>query len=173
VGRDVWHRRQLRRIGLTALAVVLGVGVWQGVAGATATGGKTVKIQRHNANCGRPFGKQQIGTATFQRDGGTISVDVDLTNADPDTSYLVNLYTVKDNGGCKFLETIDELETDGAGMAHGEYPSQVGPKSGSFFVDLFEGGCEWAPTTQPFGCAPQKHGPDSNKLHNQSLIVNL
>ena len=64
------RNRQVRRIGLTALVVVLGVGVWQGVAGATsAKSGKTAKIQRHNANCGRHVGSRAIGTATFSRDG--------------------------------------------------------------------------------------------------------
>jgi len=167
MGKHVRNRRQLRRIGLTALAVVLGVGVWQGVAGATATGGKTVKIQHHNANCGRSVGTPSIGTATFHRDGNTVSVDVSLTNADPDSDFFVILYLVKSNGGCKLVEDMGEIETDDFGMAQGEYSSQVDPKGHKFFIDISVGDTV-APTHGSHGGPPP-----TSPFDNDSLIVNL
>ena len=117
------RNRQLRRIGLTALVVVLGVGVWQGVAGATATGGKTApSIQRHNANCGRHAGSRAIGTATFSRDGDELFVDVELTGADPNADYDVELW-MANNNGCEFVNNMGPIGTDGTGQGSGEYTS--------------------------------------------------
>jgi len=169
MGKHVRNRRQLRRIGLTALAVVLGVGVWQGVAGATATS-KTEKIQHNNANCGRSIGTPQIGTADFSRNGNTVSVDVNLTSADPDRVFTVQLWMPKAGGHCKLVGGIGEIETDDAGMGHGKYSSPVDPKSHEFFVDLLMGGCVKAP--KPLAnCLPD--GAKVAPVDNDSLIANL
>jgi len=176
VGRYVWNRRQLRRIGLTAVVVVLAVGAWQGVAGATATGGKTEKIQHHNANCGRSIGTPPIGTAKFKRDGNSLSVDVNLTSAEEDSDFLVDLYLVKPNGSCKFVDEMGKIETDGAGMGHGSYESQVDPKSHKFFVDILREVCtDESTSVQPCdgGGAPTKHGPNVSPVDNDSLIAEL
>ena len=132
-------RRRLRRVGLTAAVVVLGVGVWQGVAGATATGGKAVKIEHHNGNCGRTVGTPSIGTATFSRSGNTVSVKVDLVSADEDTNFEIILFIVKSGGGCKNVADMGSLTTDSGGRAHGEFSAQVDPKSSNFFMDAFDG----------------------------------
>lgn len=161
MGTHSWNRRYLRRTGLFALVVVLGVGVWQGVA--AATGGKTVKIQHHNANCGRSVGTEAIGSATFSRDGNTVFVDVNLVSGIPEFDYEVDLYMVKSNGGCKFIDDMGVLGTDENGQGQGEFSSQVDPKAQKFFVDLSEG--------LPF--APATNGGDTSPFDNDSLIVKL
>ena len=161
MGTHARNRRYLRRTGLLALVVVLGVGVWQGVA--AATGGKTVKIQRHNANCGRSTGTPQIGTATFSRDGNTVFVEVNLTNADPFTDYVVELWMIKTSDGrCKFVDDMGPIGTDGAGQGTGSFSSSVDPKANLFFIDVSIGDTETAP-----------NGGETFPLDNDSLIVKL
>jgi len=171
VGRHAQNPRRLGRFGLMALAVVLGVGVWQGVAAATATSGKTVNIQHHNANCGRSIGTEPIGTATFSRDGNTLMVDINLTNADPNTDYFVELWTPKSKD-CKFLDDMGKIETDSNGQAQDEFSSQVDPKKTKFFIDVTIGDCLDAPTAKP-DCFVSRRGPGVNSFDNDSLIVKL
>jgi hypothetical protein len=163
------RNRQLRRIGLTALVVVLGVAVWQGVAGATATGGKTVKIQHHNANCGRHAGSGPIGTATFSRDGSVVMVHVKLTSADPYTDYSVVLWKAV-NDGCDEIEDMGGIETDGAGQAEDDFSANVGNKKQNYFVDILLDECN-APEGQP--CSPQMRGDETSQEDNDSLFVRV
>jgi len=156
------NRRHLGRIGLATVVVVLGVGVWQGVAGATAAD-KTVKIQGHNANCGHPSGKGPIGMATFSRDGDELSIDVALTDASKNTDYFVELWIAKDNGGCRPVADLGPLLTDGAGQAEDVFSTLVDPKKHNFFVDVALEDNR-APT----------HGPEqSTKVDNDSLIAHI
>ena len=141
MGNHEQNRSRLRRIGLAALVVVLGVGVWQGVAGATATSGKVIRIQHHNGNCGRSIGTPFIGTATFSRAGDAVDVRVDLMSAEPNLEFDIALYAVKPDGDCKFLGLMDSLgssllTTDGNGQAKGHFElTGVDPKSQTFFMD--------------------------------------
>ena len=160
------RNRQVRRIGLTALVVVLGVGVWQGVAGATSAKGKTAKIQRHNSNCGRHAGSRAIGTATFSRDGDTtLDVDVNLTSADPNTNYFVELWMATNGGDCEFVTDMGPLNTDGAGQGSGEYSAGVDNKKHNYFVDvtLSDGG---APTHS-------QNGDETDGDDNDSLFIRI
>ena len=157
------NRRQLRRIGLATVIVVLGVGVWQGVAGATAAD-KTVVIQGHNANCGHPSGKGSIGAATFSRDGDELLVDVNLTNAQKNTDYFVELWMAKDNGDCVLVDDMGELLTDGAGQAEDVFAALVGPKKHNFFVDV---------TTEQIDRPVGARGPQSSFFDNDSLIAHI
>ena len=162
-------RRRLGRFGLAALVVVLGVGVWQGVAAATS--GQTVDIQKRNSNCGRSTGTHAIGTATFYLEGTDLVVDVNLTNADPDTKYDIVLYSVKPGNNCRERDEMGELDTDGNGQGQGEYSSQVDPKKQKYFIDVAFYGCPEAPHAKPACGAP--NGPDVRSEDNDSLIVKL
>ena len=158
------NRRQLRRAVLATVIVVLGVGVWQGVAGATAAS-KTEVIQGHNANCGHPSGKGPIGAATFSREGTELFIDVVLTDASKNTDYIVQLWKANSNGGCERLEIdMGELATDGAGQAEGVFSALVGPKKGNFFVDI---------TTGEIVEFPGLRGPQSSIFDNDSLIAHI
>ena len=163
MGKHERTRRHVRRFGLTALVVVLGVGVWQGVA--AATGGKTVKIQHHNANCGRSVGTEAIGSATFSRDGNEVFVDVNLTNAQSFTDYFVELWLVKSNGDCKFLDEMGIVATDGSGVGENELSSEVDPKKHNFFVDVV--------SEEAVQSVQSIHGSGTGEFDNDSLIVKL
>ena len=161
------RNRQLRRIGLTMLVVVVGVGVWQGVAGATATSGKTAKIQRFNGNCGRHVGSRAIGTVTFFRDGEELDAEVNLTGAEPYTDYSVELWMAT-NDGCNLVTDMGPLATNGAGQGSGEYSAGVDNKKHNYFVDITTQDCE-APKAP--ACTPRTQGDESSPDDNDSIFI--
>ena len=128
------RNRGLRRVGLASVVVILGVGVWQGVAGATTTSGKTAKIEFHNENCGHTIGTPSIGTATYSRSGNTVNVKFDIESGNPNDDYDITLWVLKNGGDCKQVADMGVLDTDSSGRARGEFSAQVDPKSASFFA---------------------------------------
>ena len=147
------------------------MGVWQGVAGATATGGgKTAKIQRFNANCGRHVGSRAIGTVTFFRDGEELDADINLMGADPNTGYEVLLYMAT-NDGCNFVTDMGPIATNGAGQGSGEYSAGVDNKKHNYFVDISSGCPDGAATTAPKVCTPNRQGGESSPEDNDSVFI--
>jgi len=142
-------RRLLRRGRMAAVLVVLTVGVWQGVAGASATSSASARVEYRNQDCGLRTGNKKIGTVKFERSGNTVKVNFRLTKGRPDTTYLIVLYAVPDSG-CEVGLPVDFLVTDAQGKGHvgGKVDLMGNPKK--FFASAFDG-----------------------DVYNDSLIVNL
>jgi hypothetical protein len=129
VKRFRWGKRRTLSTSVTVIALLgLAFGVTQGIAGSGD--GQTAPVQYHNSNCGVDTGKRFIGTAKFTlSSGGTLTVKVKLSGADPGRYYL-DLY----DGECTFLENIGKFKVD-AGGSGSKVSATCCYSSGEFFVD--------------------------------------
>jgi len=133
---------RVRRIGLAAAVLALGVGIWQ--AGALAGNGPvkktiTAPIYAGKGDCGGPNTAFPVaGKATFTREGKTMTVAYKEIGLDPSTLYYADLEYSNTPGSCSWKDTVvfGPLMTDKKGHAKGTFKATVPAGKSYFIADL-------------------------------------
>jgi hypothetical protein len=115
-------------LGLAILALAVG-----GVAQAFSTNKAEAPIQKKNGSCGADTGNKEIGEATFNRSGNTLTVKVKMTRA-PNTTYHLTLYNAD---SCFPIKDLGKFKVSGGSGSKTGTADVTGYSS--FFVDAYDG----------------------------------
>jgi hypothetical protein len=125
--------RRMLRGALVMGAAAATLGVVAGPAGAATYASAPVQYQ--NSNCGHAIsGAPAIGAAYFHRQGTTDTVDFQLQQGQPGTTYFIELW---DSATCSYIGTLADLTTSAWGS--GEAVGSVSTTASKVFATAFDG----------------------------------
>ncbi len=123
-------------LGGSMLGVILVGAITPTFAASNASNAKATTFAR-KADCGSPNTNfTSLGFVNFHRQGNTVAVNYHLKNAQPNATYIVELWQAP----CNFVATFGSVTTNSNGVGNGNFEVTVPSASTQFFATSLFGG---------------------------------